>query len=99
DFTLYPGDIISGGGAGTAADSAELSADGSSAPERFLKPGAWSRQLLASQHLGGRGPGVDRVANVVRRVGERDVIFRLAFEDSALAQCSIEAPQHVGIAT
>ena len=40
DFTLYPGDIISGGtAAGTAADSSELLSDGSSAPERFLKPG------------------------------------------------------------
>jgi 2-keto-4-pentenoate hydratase/2-oxohepta-3-ene-1,7-dioic acid hydratase in catechol pathway len=40
DFTLYPGDVISGGtAAGTAADSGELLADGSSAPERFLKPG------------------------------------------------------------
>lgn len=40
DFTLYAGDIISGGtAAGTAADSSELLADGSSAPERFLKPG------------------------------------------------------------
>jgi 2-keto-4-pentenoate hydratase/2-oxohepta-3-ene-1,7-dioic acid hydratase in catechol pathway len=39
DFTLYPGDIISGGtAAGTAADSSELLPDGSSAPERFLKP-------------------------------------------------------------
>ena len=40
DFTLYPGDIISGGtAAGTAADSSELLPDGSSAPDRFLKPG------------------------------------------------------------
>jgi 2-keto-4-pentenoate hydratase/2-oxohepta-3-ene-1,7-dioic acid hydratase in catechol pathway len=40
DFTLYPGDIISGGtAAGTAADSSPLLPDGSSAPERFLKPG------------------------------------------------------------
>ena len=40
DFTLYPGDIISGGtAAGTAADSSDLLPDGSSAPERFLKPG------------------------------------------------------------
>jgi len=40
DFKLYPGDIISGGtAAGTAADSSELLPDGSSAPERFLKPG------------------------------------------------------------
>lgn len=40
DFTLYPGDIISGGtAAGTAADSSELLPDNSSAPERFLKPG------------------------------------------------------------
>jgi 2-keto-4-pentenoate hydratase/2-oxohepta-3-ene-1,7-dioic acid hydratase in catechol pathway len=40
DFTLYPGDIISGGtAAGTAADSSELLPDGSSAPERFLNPG------------------------------------------------------------
>ena len=40
DFTLYPGDIISGGtAAGTAADSSELLPDGSSTPERFLKPG------------------------------------------------------------
>ncbi len=40
DFSLYPGDIISGGtAAGTAADSSELLADKTSAPERFLKPG------------------------------------------------------------
>jgi acylpyruvate hydrolase len=40
DFTLYPGDIISGGtAAGTAADSSELLPDGTSAPQRFLKPG------------------------------------------------------------
>ncbi len=40
DFTLYPGDIISGGtAAGTAADSSELLPDNISAPERFLKPG------------------------------------------------------------
>jgi 2-keto-4-pentenoate hydratase/2-oxohepta-3-ene-1,7-dioic acid hydratase in catechol pathway len=40
DFTLYPGDIISGGtAAGTAADSSDLLPDKSSAPERFLKPG------------------------------------------------------------
>jgi 2-keto-4-pentenoate hydratase/2-oxohepta-3-ene-1,7-dioic acid hydratase in catechol pathway len=40
DFTFYPGDVISGGtAAGTAADSSELLPDGSSAPERFLKPG------------------------------------------------------------
>ena len=40
DFTLYPGDVISGGtAAGTAADSSELLRDNSSAPERFLKPG------------------------------------------------------------
>src|SRR5436853_3844378 len=40
DLTLYPGDIISGGtAAGTAADSSPLLEDGTSAPERFLKPG------------------------------------------------------------
>ena len=40
DFTLYPGDIISGGtAAGTAADSSALLPDRTSAPERFLKPG------------------------------------------------------------
>ena len=40
DFTLFPGDIISGGtAAGTAADLSELLADKTSAPERFLKPG------------------------------------------------------------
>jgi len=39
DFTLYPGDIISGGtAAGTAADSSEIK-DGVFAPERFLKAG------------------------------------------------------------
>jgi acylpyruvate hydrolase len=39
DLTLYPGDIISGGtAAGTAADSSPLLPDGTSAPERFLKP-------------------------------------------------------------
>ncbi len=40
DMTFYPGDIISGGtAAGTAADSSPVLPDGSSAPERFLKPG------------------------------------------------------------
>jgi len=40
DFTLYPGDVISGGtAAGTAADSSPLLPDKTSAPERFLKPG------------------------------------------------------------
>ena len=40
DFTLYPGDIISGGtAAGTAADSSDLLPDNTSAPDRFLKPG------------------------------------------------------------
>ena len=40
DFTLHPGDIISGGtAAGTAADSSELLPDKTSAPERFLKAG------------------------------------------------------------
>jgi hypothetical protein len=40
DLTLYPGDIISGGtAAGTAADSSPLLEDGTSAPERYLKPG------------------------------------------------------------
>jgi 2-keto-4-pentenoate hydratase/2-oxohepta-3-ene-1,7-dioic acid hydratase in catechol pathway len=40
DFTLFAGDIISGGtAAGTAADSSELLADNSAAPERFLQPG------------------------------------------------------------
>ena len=40
DFTLYPGDIVSGGtAAGTAADSSDLLPDKTAAPERFLKPG------------------------------------------------------------
>ena len=40
DLTFHPGDIISGGtAAGTAADSSPRLPDGSSAPERFLKPG------------------------------------------------------------
>lgn len=40
DLTLQPGDVITGGTAkGTAADSSALMADGSSAPELFLKPG------------------------------------------------------------
>ena len=40
DFTLFPGDIISGGtAAGTAADSSALLPDKTSAPERFLNPG------------------------------------------------------------
>jgi len=40
DFTLFPGDIISGGtAAGTAADSSALLPDRTSAPERFLKVG------------------------------------------------------------
>src|SRR5260370_30896125 len=39
DFTLFPGDIISGGtAAGSAADSSDLLPDKTSAPERFLKP-------------------------------------------------------------
>jgi acylpyruvate hydrolase len=40
DLTLYPGDIISGGtAAGTAADSSPRLPDGTSPPERYLKPG------------------------------------------------------------
>ena len=40
DFTFLPGDIVSGGtGAGTAMDSSPRGADGSSSPEKFLKPG------------------------------------------------------------
>ena len=40
DLTFLPGDIISGGtAAGTAADSSPRLPDGSSAPERYLKPG------------------------------------------------------------
>src|SRR5205823_14470918 len=40
DLTLYPGDIISGGtAAGTAADSTPLLHDGTSPPDRYLKPG------------------------------------------------------------
>ncbi len=40
DFTLHPGDVISGGtAAGTAADSSALLPDKTSAPERFLKVG------------------------------------------------------------
>ena len=40
DFTLYAGDMISGGtAAGTAADSSALLPDKTSAPERFLKVG------------------------------------------------------------
>ena len=40
DFTVRPGDIISGGtAAGTAADSSEVLPDGSYPPDRFLKPG------------------------------------------------------------
>ena len=40
DFSLFPGDIISGGtAAGTAADSSALLPDKTSAPERFLKAG------------------------------------------------------------
>jgi 2-keto-4-pentenoate hydratase/2-oxohepta-3-ene-1,7-dioic acid hydratase in catechol pathway len=40
DFTLHSGDMISGGTAkGTAADSSAPLPDGSSAPDRFIKPG------------------------------------------------------------
>ena len=40
DLTLYPGDIISGGtAAGTGADSSPLLPDGTSPPDRYLKPG------------------------------------------------------------
>jgi 2-keto-4-pentenoate hydratase/2-oxohepta-3-ene-1,7-dioic acid hydratase in catechol pathway len=40
DFTLYPGDVISGGtAAGTAADSSERLPDGSQPNDLFLKPG------------------------------------------------------------
>ena len=40
DLTLYAGDIISGGtAAGTAADSSPLLEDGTSPPDRYLKPG------------------------------------------------------------
>lgn len=40
DLTLYPGDLIcSGTGEGTAADASPVLADGSQAPDLFLKPG------------------------------------------------------------
>ena len=40
DFTLYPGDVISGGtGAGTCGESAVMLEDGGFSPEGFLKPG------------------------------------------------------------
>jgi 2-keto-4-pentenoate hydratase/2-oxohepta-3-ene-1,7-dioic acid hydratase in catechol pathway len=40
DFTLVPGDILSGGtGAGTAADQTVPGPDGSRSRELFLKPG------------------------------------------------------------
>ena len=40
DFTLHPGDVISGGTAkGTAADSSPRLPEGGSAPDRFIKPG------------------------------------------------------------
>jgi acylpyruvate hydrolase len=40
DLTLFPGDIISGGtAAGTAADSSPRLPDGTSPPDRYLKPG------------------------------------------------------------
>ena len=40
DFTLYPGDIISGGtGGGTGMDSSPRGPDGTKSTERFLKPG------------------------------------------------------------
>ena len=40
DLTLYPGDLIcSGTGEGTAADASPVGADGTQAPDLFLKPG------------------------------------------------------------
>lgn len=40
DFTLYPGDIVSGGtGGGTGMDSSPRGADGTKSTERFLQPG------------------------------------------------------------
>lgn len=40
DFTLHPGDVISGGTAkGTAADSSPRLPEGGSPPDRFIKPG------------------------------------------------------------
>ena len=40
DFTLVPGDVISGGtSAGTAQDSSPRDQDGRRSPDRFLKPG------------------------------------------------------------
>ena len=40
DFTLYPGDIISGGtGGGTGMDSSPRGPDGARSTERFLEPG------------------------------------------------------------
>ena len=47
DFTLYPGDVISGGTA-AGRDSSKLLPDGSSAPERFLKPGDLVEMRAAS---------------------------------------------------
>lgn len=40
DFTLFPGDVLSGGtGSGTAMDSSGRNPDGTSPPEKFLKVG------------------------------------------------------------
>src|SRR5205823_3836171 len=45
-----------------------------------------------------RFPGVDREGDVLIGVGERDVVFRLALEDAALAQQEIEAAHQFGVA-
>src|SRR4051794_39296422 len=55
-------------------------------------------RILTLQFLDRRFPGIDREGDVLVGVRQRDVVFRLALEDAALAQQRVEAAHQIGIA-
>src|SRR3954467_4320274 len=57
-----------------------------------------SGRKLTLQFLDRRFPGVDREGDVLVGVRQRNVVFRLAFQDAALAQQRVEAAHQFGVA-
>src|SRR5215510_10373746 len=57
-----------------------------------LSPGSGSGAPRALELGDGRGEGIEREGYVLVRVGKRDIVLALAFEDAALAQEGVAAP-------
>src|SRR3954449_11969862 len=55
-------------------------------------------RILTLQFLDRRFPGVDREGDILVGVRQRNVVFRLAFQDAALAQQRVEAAHQIGVA-